>query len=66
MKKCVLVISVIFLIFAGRAYAQEMSSIAKSIQYFTQAQSNYEQNQFQQAIDDYTKSIQENPNNYMR
>jgi tetratricopeptide (TPR) repeat protein len=60
-----LAISAVFLILTGSSYAQELSNVAKSMVYFSQAQSYYDQNQFQQAIDDYTKAIQENPNNYM-
>lgn len=60
-----LVISAVFLILTTNSYAQELSNVAKSMVYFNQAQNYYDQNQFQQAIDGYTKAIQENPNNYM-
>ncbi|OSS41569.1 TPR repeat [Desulfurella amilsii] len=65
MKRFILAIGVIFLILTSSSYAQELSNLAKSMVYSNQAQNYYDQNQFQQAIDDYTKAIQESPNNYM-
>ncbi|MGC8789943.1 MAG: tetratricopeptide repeat protein [Desulfurella sp.] len=65
MKKIILIITVMFVVQINNVYAQEISNLAKSMAYFQQAQSSYERNQFQQAIEEYTAAIEENPNNYM-